>query len=85
MYIFDGSAIVINIRAEAKNKQRYPSILKKAVIFTLTLFIAFSTLTYLVYREECLPLLTMNFRPVNGIVIFIFGCVCINALTSLPV
>jgi uncharacterized protein with PQ loop repeat len=52
MYIFDGTAIVLNIRSEAREKKaRYPTILKKAIVFTLSLFVVFSSICYFVYRE----------------------------------
>lgn len=86
MYIFDGNAIVVNIRAEAREKKAYyPTILKNAVIFTLGLFIVFSTICYYVYREQSTPIFTMALVPVNTLVGFILTCVCINALTSYPV
>lgn len=86
MYLFDGTAIIINVSAEAgANKAKYPSILMKAIAFDLTLFICFATICYTVYREETLPIFTMNLVPINSMVIFIFTCVCINALTSYPI
>ncbi|CDW75582.1 UNKNOWN [Stylonychia lemnae] len=85
MYLFDGNAVVINIRAEARDKSKYPQILQKAVIFALLLFITFSTICYSVFREQSKPIFTMNLNPENALVIFIFICVCINALTSYPI
>jgi len=53
MYIFDGNAIVVNIRAEANEKKAYyPRILVKAIVFSLSLFTCFATICYLVYRED---------------------------------
>lgn len=86
MYLFDGTAIIINVSAEAgPNKAKYPSILMKAITFDLTLFICFASICYYVYREETMPLFTMSLLPINSLVLFIFFCVCINALTSYPV
>eukprot|EP00347_Sterkiella_histriomuscorum_P016346 403353544 len=85
MYIFDGNAVVINIRAEARNKARYPILLKYAITFALVLFIFFSTICYYVFREDSKPIFTMNLDPTNPLVMFIFVCVCINALTSYPI
>ena len=85
MYVFDGNAVVINIRSEAKQlKPKYTMILKQAIVFSLLLFIFFSTVTYLIYRGETKPIFTMSLVPVNGLVLFIFLCVCINAITSYP-
>jgi amino acid permease len=86
MYLFDGTAIVINVRSEAGSKSnRYPSILMKAVAFDLILFVCFAIICYSVYREQTKPIFTMSLVPINSMVIFIFTCVCINALTSYPV
>lgn len=86
MYLFDGTAIIINVSAEAgQNKAKYPSILMKAIVFDLVLFICFACITYSVYREHTQPIFTMSLVPINGMVIFIFVCICINALTSYPV
>jgi amino acid permease len=86
MYLFDGTAIIINVCAEAGPRRvRYPSILMKAILFDLILFISFAVICYSVYREETQPIFTMSLVPVNATVIFIFVCVCINALTSYPV
>jgi uncharacterized protein with PQ loop repeat len=53
MYIFDGNAIVVNIRAEANEKKSYyPKILVKAIVFSLCLFTCFATICYTVYRED---------------------------------
>jgi len=53
MYIFDGNAIVVNIRAEANEKKSYyPRILVKAIVFSLCLFTLFATICYSVYRDS---------------------------------
>lgn len=85
MYLFDGTAVILNVSAESgRLKKRYPTILAKAVIFDLTLFVTFASICYYVYREEAQPIFTMSLVPINSVVIFIFVCVCINALTSYP-
>jgi amino acid permease len=87
MYIFDGTAIVINVQAEAgEKKARYPSILMKAVAFDLTLFMVFAVICYSTYRDQVIqPIFTMSLVPIDSVVIFIYFCVCINALTSYPI
>ena len=57
----------------------------RAITFDLTLFVCFAVICYSVYREETQPIFTMSLVPINSMVIFIFVCVCINALTSYPV
>lgn len=86
MYIFDGNAIVVNIYAESNEKKvYYPRILVKAIVFSLVLFTCFATICYLVYREDTQPIFTMSLVPMNTMVVFIMGCICINALTSYPI
>lgn len=86
MYLFDGTAIILNVRAEAREKKyEYPRILRNAVIFTLSLFVTFSTICYYVYREKSEPIFVMSLVPINTLVFVILGCVCTNALTSYPV
>ena len=45
----------------------------------------FSTVAYLVYREDCNPIFVLSLNPVNGYITFIYFCVCINAFISYPV
>jgi len=54
MYLFDGTAMIVNVSAEAGPvmRKRYPKILMKAIIFDLTLFILFASICYYVYRED---------------------------------
>jgi amino acid permease len=85
MYLFDGTAIVLNIRGEARDKARYSVILLRAIIFTLLLFICFALICYLVFRDQALPIFSMNLVPINAFVLFILTCVCFNALTSFPI
>ncbi len=86
MYIFDGNAIVVNIQAESREKKgRYPYILKRAVIFTICLFVIYSVICYSVYRDKTNPIFTNSLIPLNSLVVFILICVSINALTSYPV
>jgi hypothetical protein len=66
-------------------RKKYPMILMKAIAFDLGLFVIFASICYYVYREDSLPIFTMSLVPINKVVIFIFVCVCINALTSYPV
>ena len=85
MFVFEGNAVVINVRAETINQNKYPRILTSAVISVITLFMVFATLAYYVYREDCNSIFVLNLQPINGYVTFIFFCVCINCFISYPV
>ena len=58
----------------------------KAIFFDLILFLSFAIICYSTYRDEIIqPIFTMSLVPIDSMVIFIYVCVCINALTSYPV
>ena len=51
MFVFEGNAVIMNVRAETKNQKAYPTILRSAIIFTVLLFMTFATICYLTYRN----------------------------------
>ena len=84
LYDSPGNAVVINVRAEAKNQEKYGFILTSAISSIITLFMVFATFAYDVYRDETNPIFTLNLVPINGLVTFVLFCVCTNALLSYP-
>jgi proton-coupled amino acid transporter len=84
MFVFEGNAVIMNVRAETKNIHQYPQILKAAIIFTVVLFMTFASLCYLTYRTQTQDIFTMSL-PVQPFTIFIRICTCFNALCSYPV
>ena len=52
MFVFEGNAVVINVRSEAKNQNKYGRILTSAIMTILTIFMIFSTFGYYVYKDE---------------------------------
>ena len=52
MYVFEGNAVVINVRSEAKDPKKYSRILTSAIITVLTVFMVFSYFAYFTYRDE---------------------------------
>ena len=85
MFVFEGNAVVINVRSEAKNPKTYGKILTSAIITVILLFMVFSTFGYIVYRDETNPIFTLNLVPINGLITFVLFCVCINAFVSYPI
>ena len=85
MFVFEGNACVINVRAETINTDKYPKILTMAVTTVITLFMIFATIAYVTYKGDCDPIFVLSLKPVNGFVTFIYFCVCINAFISYPV
>lgn len=84
MFVFEGNAVIMNVRAETKNKKQYPKILVLAIVSTLSLFMVFALICYLTFGEDTNSILTLSL-PVNGFSIFVITCVCVNALCSYPV
>ena len=52
MFVFEGNAVIMNVRAETKNQKAYPKILSSAIVFTVLLFMNFATMCYLTYRDK---------------------------------
>ena len=51
MFVFEGNAVIMNVRAETKDQTKYPIILKLAILFTVCLFMSFASICYLTYRD----------------------------------
>ena len=84
MFVFEGNACVINIKAETINQHRYPRILSTATMSVIALFMIFSTLGYITYKGDCNPIFVLNFAPITWFVTTIIVLVCCNALMSYP-
>lgn len=84
MYTFDANVIVLNIKSEAINAQRYMSIFYHATIFSICLFMVFTSICYYTYREEAKDIFTMTL-PMNAISNVVRIGVCINAMFSYPI
>ena len=85
MFLFEGNAVILNVRSETKDQEKYPKILIMALISAICVFTGFALICYFTYLDETLPIFTLNLVPINGFVIFIMVCVCFNALCSYPV
>ena len=51
MFVFEGNAVVVNVRAETINQDKYPKILTTAIISVVGLFLVFSMLAYGTYKD----------------------------------
>ena len=52
MTVIELNGTVLNIRAEAKNKKQYSTILVSAIIFGISMYIVLSSTAYYVFRGE---------------------------------
>lgn len=50
MFIFEGNAAILNVRAECKDQALYPKILTSSMVVTVALFMSFATFAYSVYK-----------------------------------
>ena len=85
MFVFEGNAVVINVRAETINQHKYPKILTTAIMAVLSLFLVFAMIAYATYKQDCESIFVLNLQPINGYVTFIMFCVCVNCFISYPV
>ena len=46
MFVFEGNAVVINVRAETINQHKYPRILTSATVTVISLFMVFAMVSY---------------------------------------
>jgi len=84
MFVFEGNAAVVNVRAECKKPEDYPKVLTAAVVTMIVIFNIMSTIAYFTYVGQTNSILALNF-VITPFTTFIIVCVCINALCSYPV
>jgi hypothetical protein len=85
MFAFEGNGVVINLRAEARDKVRYPTILNLAIFVIIVWYMILATLAYATFKGDAgsYDYVTSNL-PLNAFTIPINILFCINALTSYP-
>jgi amino acid permease len=50
MFSFEGNGIVINLKAAARNKRKFPSLLKAALLTIIIWYMILGTLSYATYK-----------------------------------
>ena len=85
MFAFEGNGVVINLRAEARDKARYPAILRLAILAIIVWYMILATLAYATFKDKAglYDYVTSNL-PLNAFTIPINILFCLNALTSYP-
>ena len=51
MFAFEGNGVVINLRAEAKDKDKYPRILRSAVLTIISCYMILSMIAYGTFKS----------------------------------
>jgi amino acid permease len=52
MFAFEGNGIVINLKAATLNKQRYPSLLRFAMVTIIVWYMILATVSYATYKDQ---------------------------------
>jgi hypothetical protein len=82
---FEGAnGLVVNVRSECKNIEKYPKILFWAIFSVYFIEQLFATLTYYTFVGQTEDILVLNYE-VTPFTIFIIICVCFNTLCSYPI
>jgi amino acid permease len=84
IFVFEGNGVVINLRAEAKNKKKYPFLLRMAILTIITWYMILATISYVTFRSDIKEYVTSNLE-LNAFHIVIITLFCINALASYPI
>jgi amino acid permease len=86
MFAFEGNGVVINLKAEARDKNRYPVILQLAILSIIVWYMTIGTLSYATFKAETglHDYVTSNL-PLSAFTIPINIFFCINTLTSYPI
>lgn len=85
IFVFEGNGVVINLRAESKDKQKYRFMLYLAILTVITWYMLLGTITYITYRSQVMEYISWNLVPINAFTLIINILFCYNALTSYPV
>jgi amino acid permease len=83
MFVFEGNAVILNLRDEARDRKNFPSTLKVSIITTIGVFMVFASIGYIAFKDETEDILTLNLE-MTPFTIFIRLCTCVNAMVSYP-
>ena len=83
MYTYDGNVVVLNLKAEAESEKQYLKIFRKATVFSISVFMVFTTVCYYAYREDSQDMFTMTL-PMDTLSNLVRLGVCFNAMFSYP-
>ena len=84
MFVYVGNSIILNIRAEAMNKGKFPVLLVTSTLATLITYMIYASMAVYVYRSTTPSVFLDALKPVNAYVTVIMSCVCVNAFFSYP-
>jgi amino acid permease len=65
MFVFEGNGVILNLRASAENKKRYPRILTLAILLIVILYIIIAVISYCAFRID-IPTYVTNAIPIDA-------------------
>ena len=84
VFVYVGNVIILNLRAEAIDKKKFPTILISSTLTTLIVYMIYASMAVYVYRSTIPSVFIDALQPVTSFVTCIMLCVCINAFFSYP-
>jgi proton-coupled amino acid transporter len=86
MFVFEGNGVIMNLRANASNPDKYPKILTLAIFLIVVLYLIIAIVCYVTFRIG-IPTYVINDPsiPVNGFQVFLTSLLCVNAIGSYPI
>lgn len=84
MFAFEGNGVVLNIRNETRNKQKYPTILILAMSLLIFIYMLNALLCYFAFGPKVHDFVTLDLTPLNGLAITMISLFILNAMTSYP-
>ena len=84
VFVYVGNTVILNLRAEAIDKKKFPSLLISSTLTTLIIYMIYASMAVYVYRSTTPSVFIDALKPVGGVVTAILCCVCVNAFFSYP-
>jgi len=85
MFTFEGTAVVLNLRHEAKKAVRYPKYLTMAVVSVTLIFIILGVTCYMTFRSGTQDILTLNLLPETTFTFLLKLFIVYNVFASYPI
>ena len=84
VFVYVGNTVILNLRAEAIDKKKFPSLLVTSTLTTLVIYMIYASMAVYVYRSQTPSVFIDAMVPINGFVTAVQACVCVNAFFSYP-
>ena len=83
-YLFEGNGVILNVKAETKNRHIYHIILILAVALLCGIVVLLSGIVYYVYGDQTETMFTLNLQPMNPLICSIMVGFCLATFPIYP-